>query len=139
MSSSKGILATILALAFSASVTAGDLLPKEEGQSVRTDVMIDMPRGYVSGMCVMQRRGDDINACILNEFGITAIAFVYDGLKDEVRLVSLIDMLDKRRVRRTLRKDLRHLIHNMREGKDTYTNEKHNITYTLSSQDDAQR
>lgn len=115
-----------------ASAGAQSLYPRNAGDKVRTSAMIEMPKGYVSGVCVMYNDGTDVKASIFNEFGISAMDFVYDPQKDKVKLVSVMKMLDKWYIRRLLKKDLLKVVHNLQQGKDEYRNEKYKIDYKFS-------
>ena len=109
-------------------------LPQTFGESVRYDVSIEMPKGYVSGLCVMSCDGDTLKGVLVNEFGVTALAFTYSQTKDKVKIVSVMSMLDKWYIRRVLRRDLREVIHTLRSGNDTYLNGKCKIKYHFSVQ-----
>lgn len=111
---------------------AQSLYPKNEGDKVRSSAMIEMPKGYVSGICVMYNDGTDVKASIFNEFGISAIDFVYNPQKDKVKLVSVINVLDKWYIRKLLKSDLRKVIHRLQQGEGEYHNEKYKIDYKFS-------
>ena len=115
-----------------ASAGAQSLYPRNAGDKVRTSAMIEMPKGYVSGVCVMYNDGTDVKASIFNEFGISAMDFVYDPQKDKVKLVSVMKMLDKWYIRKLLKKDLLKVVHNLQQGKEGYRNEKYKIDYKFS-------
>ena len=108
------------------------LYPKNEGEKVRSSAMIEMPKGYVSGICVMYNDGTDVKASIFNEFGISAIDFVYNPQKDKVKLVSVINMLNKWYIRKLLKSDLRKVVHCLQQGVGEYRNERYKIDYKFS-------
>lgn len=95
-----------------------------------------MPRGYVSGICILLRDGQQIKGSIFNEFGISAIDFSYDEQRDKVKLYEVVKMLNRWYIKRVLRRDLRELIHQMQQGKTEYTDIKHNISFKLSPLND---
>ena len=97
----------------------------------RYSACIETPRAAISGICVLAEAGDTIRGTLVNEFGITAIEFTWLRQNDKVRLHALLPALDRWYIRRTLRRDLRHLLHALREGRATYRNERRRITYTL--------
>lgn len=115
-----------------ASACGQSLYPKNAGDKVRTSAMIEMSKGYVSGVCVMYNDGTEVKASIFNEFGISAIDFVYDPQKDKVKLVSVIEMLNKWYIRKLLKKDLLKVVHNLQQGKEGYRNERYKIDYKFS-------
>ena len=111
---------------------AQTLYPKNEGDKVRSSAMIEMPKGYVSGICVMYNDGTSVKASIFNEFGISAIDFVYNPQKDKVKLVSVIKMLNKWYIRKLLKSDLRKVMHCLQQGNGEYRNERYKIDYKFS-------
>ena len=111
---------------------AQTLYPKNEGDKVRSSAMIEMPKGYVSGICAMYNDGTDVKASIFNEFGISAIDFVYNPQKDKVKLVSVIKMLNKWYIRKLLKSDLRKVMHCLQQGNGEYRNERYKIDYKFS-------
>ncbi len=132
MQECSALISSIL-LFFSAEVAgAQTLYPQNQGDKVRSSAMIEMPKGYVSGICVMYNDGTDVKASIFNEFGISAIDFVYNPQKDKVKLVSVIKMLNKWYIRRLLKSDLRKVIHSLQKGEGEYRNEKYKIDYKFS-------
>lgn len=93
---------------------------------------IDTPRGTVSGICAMAADSVETHGVLFNEFGITALEFSWHRAKDKVRLHQLLPALDRWYIRRTLRRDLRHLLHRLQQGDSTYVNRRRHITYTLT-------
>lgn len=121
-----------ISLLLSLSVRGQSLLPAQEGERVELSAMIELPKGYVSGVCVMRRESSCIIGSVVSEFGFSAIDFSYDTARDKFRLLSTAQMLDKWYIRRTLRKDLRRLMHCLQAGTHTYRNERRGITYTFT-------
>ena len=122
-------ISTLLVLLMSSSMSAQSLLPQEEGQRVRFDAMIEMPKAYISGMCVLMFDEGLIKGSIFNEFGITAIDFTYQPVKGKVKLVSVLPMLNKWYIKRTLKKDIKQLMKSLELGDTTYVNNRRHITY----------
>lgn len=110
--------------------------PDSTGQTVRCHVMIEMPRGAVSGLCLLRNDSTEVRGCIFNEFGITALGFTYDTRRGKVRLEEVTPMFDKWYIRRTLRSDLRELMRALDAGADVYVNEKRKIKYKLTPLDE---
>lgn len=116
--------------------TAQRLLPASEGEVVSFSSFIEMPRGYVSGICAMMLENRSIKATMYNEFGITAMEFVYSMEKKKVKLEYVIKLLDKWYIKRTLRKDLACLINCLDLGNTEYVNKKRKITYRFIPMED---
>lgn len=100
--------------------------------TARYAASITMPRGHISGVCMLQNCGNELRGCIFNEFGISAIDFVYTAGNRKVRLLSVVKMLDKWYIRRVLRRDLASAIDNLLAGRDTYVNARRGITYKFT-------
>ena len=109
--------------------SAQNLLP-EDGNVVRYRALIEMSRGYISGVCVMRREGNEIKGSLVNEFGFSQLEFVCDGAGTEI--LSLSTLLDRRKIRKILARDLTVLLAGMAEGWDTYINEKKSIRYQFA-------
>ena len=124
------LLISILLIASSAwPAAAQSLLPQTAGERAQFDAMIEMPKGYVSGMCVIVHDGDQLKGCIFNEFGITALGFTYQLDKKKVKLNSVLPMLNKWYIKRTIKKDLKQVILALERGETSYVNERRHITY----------
>lgn len=114
------------------------VFPSNDGEQLKYTASIEMQRAYLSGICVLQHDGNEIKGSLFNEFGITALDFTYDLQKEKIRLHSLISMMDKWYIRKTLRKDLRLLMRNMQNGLTEYTNQRRHIKYQLTPLKDEQ-
>lgn len=121
-----------LLLSSALSLKAQSLLPSPSGEAARYDAYIELPRGYLSGVCIMRCAGDTLRGSIFNEFGVSAMDFVYDRRKDRVRLLSVMKMMDRWYIRRTLRADLRQLFKSMNAGEGEYRNERRHILYRFT-------
>ncbi len=106
--------------------------PTADGERTRYNAVIEMGRGYVSGVCILMADGDEVKGCLVNEFGISALDFIYYPKKEKVKLVNVVKMLDKWYIRRTLRADLAKVMHNLANGIMTYRNEKRKIDYKFT-------
>lgn len=118
------------------SLKAQSLLPSP-GETARYDSYIELPRGYLSGVCIMCCEGDTLQGSIFNEFGVSAMDFVYVRRKDRVRLLSVMKMMDRWYIRRTLRSDLRQLFKSMNAGEGEYRNERRHIIYRFTPMADS--
>lgn len=120
------------------------------GFSIRT------PKGYLSGICAMKNSCGVTDGSVMNEFGITAFSFRYDGKKQKVTLSDVIPFLNKWYIKRVIKGDLAYLFANvgsrnlpakgdnkasLAEKKRTLTvaadtitliNNRHNITYNIN-------
>lgn len=99
---------------------------------VRLSANIENKGGYISGVCVMLRNDGQVKCSLFNEFGISVIDFTYDTDKDCIKIAFVVGFIDKWYVRRTLKKDLRQIMHNLKEGRTTYINEKRDIRYEFA-------
>ncbi len=134
------ILICLLFISLLQNVAVGQdkcLLPLQEGESIRYDASIEMPQAYMSGICILLFDEHVIKGSLINEFGITAIDFVYDPQKEKVKLHRVFSAMDKWYIRRVLRKDLARLLQGMKRGQTQYTNKKRNITYNFKPVDNA--
>ena len=102
-----------------------------EGGRIRYAASIEMPKAYLSGICVLLREGNVVRGNLFNEFGVTALDFTYHPENQKVKLHHVISMMDKWYIRRVLRKDLAQLMLRLQQGETTYHNERRNITYQL--------
>lgn len=106
--------------------------PSAEGERARYAVYIELPRSYISGVCILLHDGTDVKGSIFNEFGISAMDFAYRLQKDKVKLLSVQKMLDKWYIRKRLKRDLRELVHVLQQGGTRYVDEKYHITFQLT-------
>lgn len=131
------LLTTMVAEAQTADGDMGDSVqapsyPAADGGRTECNAMIEMPKGSVSGICVLLHDGDTIKGAVINEFGITTLSFHYLIKKDKVKLKDVVAMLDKWYIRRVVARDLRRLLHALRDGTPQYTDGRYHITYSLS-------
>lgn len=111
------------------SASAQQLFPANAGDRARYSAYIEMPKAYISGVCIMLNDGEEIKGSLFNEFGISSLSFTYSIAKDKVKLHDVIPMMDKWYIRRVLRKDLRQLLHCLQDGQSSYKNERYQIVY----------
>ena len=125
----------LLSLA-SLSAKAQNLLPQADGDKVALNAMIEMPRAYISGICIMIKDGSLIKGSLFNEFGISALDFIFDTDKDKVKITAAMTFIDKWYIKSVLRRDMKSLLHGLEQGQCTYTNTKRKIVYQFSVLDD---
>ena len=124
----------LLTLFYFVSITVSAQLPQSDGEQQRYSVQIEMPRGYISGISVMQREGELVKGVVVNEFGVTAFAFTYNVVTGKVRIDNVIAMLDKWYIRRVLRKDMGQVMLCLQRGDTVYENTRRKIKYHFVSQ-----
>lgn len=112
------------------SVRAQTMYPVNTGDKVRYAAVIELPKSYLSGICILYHgENNKISGSFFNEFGISALDFTYDGYKDKVKLHHVIKVMNKWYIKKVLRYDLRELIHQLRSGDGSYTNERYHLHY----------
>ena len=116
-------------LALSISVQAQTTFPSADGERAKYAAYIEMPKAYVSGICVLLQEDGLIKGSLFNEFGITALDFTYNPQRDKIKLHSVIKMMDKWYIRKVLKKDLRQVMKTLKEGQTEYTNQRRHIVY----------
>ena len=123
-------------------VAAGQgLLPSANGQERLYNVRIEMEKGGMTGVCMMLCDSTGLHGNVINEFGVGLLSFTYEPERDKVRLHSVFGKMDKWYIRRTLRRDLRRLLHAMGDGRATYRNDRRGIGYSFTpiTEDDTAR
>ena len=116
-------------LALPISVQAQSTFPSAEGERAKYSAYIEMPKVYVSGICVLLQEDGLIKGSLFNEFGITALDFTYNPQRDKIKLHSVMKMMDKWYIRKVLKKDLRQVMKTLKEGQTEYTNQRRHIVY----------
>jgi hypothetical protein len=111
------------------SVQAQTTFPSADGERAKYAAYIEMPKAYVSGICVLLQEDGLIKGSLFNEFGITALDFTYNPQRDKIKLHSVMKMMDKWYIRKVLKKDLRQVMKTLKEGQTEYTNQRRHIVY----------
>ena len=127
----------LICLLFVSSLAATTLyaqstFPASEGERIKYNAYIEMPRSYVSGIMILMNDNNEIKGSLFNEFGVTALDFSYFPKKNKVKLHNVVSMMDKWYIRRVLRKDLAHMMTCLQTGETAYQNERHHITYKFT-------
>ena len=123
------LLCISLLLALPISVQAQTTFPSADGERAKYAAYIEMPKAYVSGICVLLQEDGLIKGSLFNEFGITALDFTYNPQRDKIKLHSVMKMMDKWYIRKVLKKDLRQVMKTLKEGQTEYTNQRQHIVY----------
>ncbi len=132
----KSVSLLVLMVSLALPGVAQTTYPDSVGARVRYDMVIEMPRAYVSGILIMAR--EDSTAVIgsfVNEFGVSMIDFMFDEARQSVKLISVMKALDKWYVKRTLKADMRQVLTLMRRAETEYYNEKRKIRYIFTVTD----
>ena len=116
-------------LALPINVQAQTTFPSADGERAKYAAYIEMPKAYVSGICVLLQEDGLIKGSLFNEFGITALDFTYNPQRDKIKLHSVMKMMDKWYIRKVLKKDLRQVMKTLKEGQTEYTNQRRHIVY----------
>ena len=106
--------------------------PLKAGDRTENNILIEMPKGYISGICVLVNDGDTINGAVINEFGITLMGFRYIIPDDKVKLASVVAVMDKWYIKKVLANDIKGLLAALRNGGNVFVDDKHNVTFTLT-------
>lgn len=72
----------------------------------RYTVQISTPKASISGIMLAAQSDDCINASLVNEFGVSALALSYSKPTGKVRLTQVVKFLDKWYIRPILRRDM---------------------------------
>lgn len=123
----------------------------ENGFTKEFGVIIDARGKQITGICLMNMSEDGtIVGTIVNEFGIRAFDFTFNGKK--AKILNVFSPINKWYIRKVLRKDMTFLLVNIQNcdsvinGKRTMTvspsgeiileNNRYNIRYTFKSLDE---
>lgn len=90
---------------------------------------IEFEKGYVSGICILGKDKNIVKSSIINEFGVSIMDFTYDIKKDKVKLMYVMNTLNKWYIKRVLKKDLKEVMHIMQNGGNEYRNNKRKLYY----------
>lgn len=112
------------------------LYPDSIGGKVKCNATIEMKKGYVSGICMLVNDGGVVRGSLFNEFGISALDFAYYPESDKVKLGDVIQMLNRWYIKKVLKRDLRQLLNNLKQGIGTYRDEKYKIDYSFTPLND---
>ena len=73
-------------------------------------VNIEIGKGYISGICAVQQRGEERILSVVNEFGVSALTCLATNKRKPLRIVSILKPLDKFYIKRVLRQDLSEIL-----------------------------
>lgn len=122
----------LLCFLFATNTQGKQFYPRNAGDRTESNILIEMPKGYVSGICVLVNDGDTVNGAVINEFGITLLGFQYVVPDDKVKLSTVVAAVDKWYIRKALANDVKGLLAALRNGGNAFVDEKRGITFTLT-------
>ena len=112
------------------------------GGKKQFNVIIETPKANVSGICIIKTDEEGSKGAIVNEFGIHVLDFTVSSDNRKVKLLHVVDFLNKWYIKRVLRKDLQFLFSSNRSDRrrelhidgDTTVmqNKRYKITYTFT-------
>lgn len=79
-------------------------------QTERYAFEISLQRGHITGMLVTRTVNDEIIGTMVNEFGVTALSFVYNVRKNKIKLIDVLPMLNKWYIKQVLKNDLKYCV-----------------------------
>ena len=80
---------------------------------------------------ILQIYNRDISI-LFNEFGVSVVSFSYLPAKKKIKLLSVLDKMDRWYIKRILKRDLLRLMEVMEASGSSYFNSKYNIKYTFT-------
>ncbi len=106
--------------------------PDSVDQRVRYEIVIEMPKAYLSGLMIMHKPTEGlVNTSVINEFGISIMDFSYDEKKNKIKIHNVTDKMNKWYIKRTLSNDFKNILKSLREGSNEYLNSKRKIKYSF--------
>lgn len=72
---------------------------------------ITMGNGHISGIMITKESDDTIVGTMVNEFGVSALSFVYDKKNNKIKLQDVMSVLNKWYIKRVLKQDLTFCLH----------------------------
>lgn len=103
--------------------TAGDELRRYSFQ-------IEMSAAAIPGIMLVKRGEASITGSMVNEFGISAVDFIYSDKTQKVKLVSVVKFLDKWYIRQTLAGDIRFCLHILFDTPHKPMEHKYDVVYS---------
>ena len=81
---------------------------------------------------MLVKQGDNVVGAVFNEFGVSVVNFSYLPAKKKIKLLSVMDKMDRWYIKRILKRDLLRLMKVLEASGSTYFNSKYNIKYTFT-------
>lgn len=113
-----------------------DQIYTEKQVSKKYGFNLNYKGGGLSGFMLLSDRDDYVAGSIVNEFGFSAVDFLYQKKTDKVKLLSIIKFLDKWYIRPTLRNDIREIVchlygYQCKRNKNIEINESYDSTIMI--------
>lgn len=116
-------------------------------QLERYTFQIENSNSVVSGILITSENNGDIRGSMINEFGVSALDFIYTKKNEKIKILNVISFLNKWYIKRVLRNDIKYCLHILYgiplKGKSNYEvvksveqtsiiNNKWHLKYTLT-------
>lgn len=117
----------IAAISFTAKA---DEVGSQENMSqlVRYTFHIEKSNSVVSGILITTENNEEIRGSMINEFGVSALDFIYTKKKEKIKIFNVINFLNKWYIKRVLKNDIKYCLHVLNEvpikGNSNYEVEK---------------
>lgn len=72
---------------------------------------IETSNGFISGILLTNEDNENITGSMINEFGVSAIAFSYSKKKQKLKLLNVVSLLNKWYIKRVLKNDIKFCLH----------------------------
>ena len=126
-------LVLLLLLLHPVSLTAQvQHFPHVDGDKKRYAVEIEFPQASITGIGMLAKKGDNVAGAVFNEFGVSVVNFSYQPTKKKIKLLSIMDKMDRWYIKRILKRDLLRLMEVLEASGSSYFNSKNNIKYTFT-------
>lgn len=93
------------------ALTAPDSTATSPDSIRRYSVTIDTPKAHVSGIMILREDGHNVTGSMINEFGVSAMDFIFSKTSGGITLVNVARFLDKWYIRKTLEADIAYCMH----------------------------
>ena len=93
---------------------------------------IEFPQVSITGIGTLVKQGDNVIGAVFNEFGVSVVSFSYLPAKKKIKLLSVLDKMDRWYIKRILKRDLLRLMEVLEASGSSYFNSKYNIKYTFT-------
>ena len=101
---------------------------EDVSQLVRYTFQIERSNSVVSGILITTENNEEIRGSMINEFGVSALDFIYTKKKEKIKLFNVINFLNKWYIKRVLKNDIKYCLHILYDvpikGKSNYEVEK---------------
>lgn len=104
-------LSSLIAV-FSFTAKADEVGSQENvSQLVRYTFQIERSNSVVSGILITTENNEEIRGSMINEFGVSALDFIYTKKKEKIKIFNVINFLNKWYIKRVLKNDIKYCLH----------------------------